>query len=83
MNALAPEILKARLSVVLALRMGEGVVEAVGAWMAVEPDVTERMGACMLEAITQAVDDDRAFEVVLIASSAFHAQLAEVVDGGR
>lgn len=83
MIALAPEILKARLSVVLALRTGEGAVEAVGAWMEVEPGVIERMGACMLEAIAQAVDDDRAFDMVLIASSAFHAQLAEVVDGGR
>lgn len=83
MSRLPPEIMKARLGVVLALRTGDGVEGALAAWMEIEPDAVERMGTCMLEAVALALDEDRAFELVMLASSAFPAELAEVVDGSR
>ena len=84
MSALLPAVaLKARLDVVRALRTGEGVVVAIGSWLEVEPDANEQMGRRLVEAVLQAVSDDCAFGLVLLASSAFQSELQEVLDGGR
>lgn len=83
MKALSPEVLKARLSVVLAYARGRDVEEAMACWTSVEPVDADNAGMALLEAVTQVVGDDRAMALVLFASSSFHLELAEVVDGRR
>lgn len=81
-NSLSPTVLKVRLDVVLALRTGAGVSDAIGAWLDVEPDADQQMGALLVEAIVQAVGSDKAMQLVILASTALSSELLEVRNGG-
>ncbi len=81
MKRLSPEILKARLGVVLAYSSGQNIMEAIASWSSTELVDDERVGLLLLEAVAQVIGDDRAMALVLFASASIRLELAEVVDG--
>jgi hypothetical protein len=80
---LPPDILTARLKVVLAFSRGEEAGRVLASWLSIEPVDDNGMGAKLLEAVAQVIGYDRAMSLVLFASSSFRLELAEVVDGRR
>jgi hypothetical protein len=80
-EVLSPDVLKARLRVVLAFADGGDMASATATWLSIEPEADEAMGARLVEAVAQVIGDDRLLSLILFASSAFRLEITEAVDG--
>ena len=83
MTPLSPDLLKARLDVILAFADGRDLKRATRSWISVEPQAEDGMGVKLVEAMAQVIGDDRLLTLVLFASTTFRLELAEAANGGR